>query len=214
MDVWFFCKSVCKHWWALMSCAAFTFLGVYVAYTGRSNVWIVRCSFVFAGIALFVACFLAWREERHRALKAEMALEKPPVNSDDWLRLSKDFDALPKRISVQWAYRTSHGKGEQEWRQVADKRCEALCIRGGLLLQKLPTRVRNELCKKTPNEADPVRLWLQCLAERGDLQHHGNEFRTPLGDGSYESHLSGSIDELGDKSSVLCLACANSCDAL
>ncbi len=47
-----------------MSCAAFTFLGIFVAYTNRPNLWIAEASFVLAFLMMIVAFYQAWRDER------------------------------------------------------------------------------------------------------------------------------------------------------
>jgi hypothetical protein len=61
-------KAVGKHWWALMSCAAFTMLGLYIAHANKGNDWVVKGIFALAGGLLFVACFLAWRDEHDKLL--------------------------------------------------------------------------------------------------------------------------------------------------
>jgi hypothetical protein len=69
-----FLDAVRKHWWALMSCAAFTFLGVWVLYANENNHWALRATFGLAVFCLFWACFLAWRdkEKEVQQLKAEL----------------------------------------------------------------------------------------------------------------------------------------------
>jgi hypothetical protein len=67
-----FLIAVGKRWWALMSCAIFTGLGVFSAYANKNNSWIVEASFAAAVVCLFIACFLAWRDE-HRKLAEEQA---------------------------------------------------------------------------------------------------------------------------------------------
>lgn len=69
MDLWLFVKVLGRHWWALLSCAAFTGIGVYAAWSGKGNHWIVDASGVAALFLLIVAAFLAWNDEH---LKAEV----------------------------------------------------------------------------------------------------------------------------------------------
>lgn len=71
MELRLYAYAVGKHWWALMSCAAFTFIGFYVAYAGKSNEWTVRAIFCFAMVFLFIAGFLAWRDEYHKLIKTQ-----------------------------------------------------------------------------------------------------------------------------------------------
>jgi hypothetical protein len=92
MVIWLFFKAVGKYWWTLMSCAAFTFLGIAAAYFSKSNLWIVRGSFVLAGLFLLVGCFLAWSDE-HR--KVNTLQEQLAQAKEDY------FDARPQMgISV------------------------------------------------------------------------------------------------------------------
>lgn len=58
-----FLKALFKRWWVLLSCAAFTVLGTYAAEAGKSGTWFFQSSLALAGILLFVACFLVWREQ-------------------------------------------------------------------------------------------------------------------------------------------------------
>jgi hypothetical protein len=77
MGFWLFFKALLKHWWALMSSAVFTGIGVYAAWRGKTNHWVVTAS-IGAGLALFyVAAFRAWREE-HEKLEAEVATRGHP----------------------------------------------------------------------------------------------------------------------------------------
>ena len=88
LTLWLYCKAVGRVWWALMSCAAFTALGVYVLYTNKSNQWAVRATFALSGLFLLVACFVAWLEEHRnvetheaelRRLKLQYFGERPRV---------------------------------------------------------------------------------------------------------------------------------------
>src|ERR1035441_5121230 len=74
MEFHFYANRVWKHWLALMSCAAFTFIGFYVAYASKSNAWTVRAIFCAALVFLFIAGFLAWRDEHRELIKAETGL--------------------------------------------------------------------------------------------------------------------------------------------
>lgn len=69
-----FCKAVWADWWARMSCAIFTLLGLYVAVANKSNDWIVRAIFAIAAALLFVACFVAWRDEYRKRISLEKSI--------------------------------------------------------------------------------------------------------------------------------------------
>lgn len=78
MELWQFFKALLKQWLALMSCAVFTGLGVFAAWQGKTNHWIVAASIV-AGVALFyVAAFLAWKDE-HKKFEDEVAKQGQPI---------------------------------------------------------------------------------------------------------------------------------------
>ena len=59
-----------------MSCAVFTFLGIYIAESGRSNAWLVSSS-VFLAVTLFVvAAYRTWKPEYEARCKAEEELSR------------------------------------------------------------------------------------------------------------------------------------------
>ncbi len=63
-----------KEWWALMGCAAFTFLGIYVAWANKSNEWVVTGSACLGMIFFFVASYKAWKRQYDAREKAETEL--------------------------------------------------------------------------------------------------------------------------------------------
>jgi hypothetical protein len=71
--VFLFVKGLTRHLWPLMSCAAFTLLGVYAAWTGRSNSWFVQGSIALAVILFVIAAFLTWRDEHDKYVAADAA---------------------------------------------------------------------------------------------------------------------------------------------
>src|SRR5271165_1247175 len=73
MDLWPFLKAIFEYWWALMSCAAFTLLGLYVLAAKKSNKWALSATFGAAGLMLLVASFLAWQEQYRASIAAEAA---------------------------------------------------------------------------------------------------------------------------------------------
>jgi hypothetical protein len=96
MVFWLFIKAVCKYWWALMSCAFFTLLGLYILHENKSNQWAVNATFILAGFCLFVACFLAWKDE-HQSLLAERGKNSIPAFRGHFWRIVRglsDSDVL------------------------------------------------------------------------------------------------------------------------
>lgn len=61
-----FATAITKHWWALMSCAAFTGLAVYVAATNKGNGWVVGGSAILAVLFFLLAAYRTWRDEHDK----------------------------------------------------------------------------------------------------------------------------------------------------
>jgi hypothetical protein len=83
-SVQLFIREWFREWWALMGCAAFTFLGIYIAKTGQSNDWIVKASFVFGTVFFFVASYRAWKRQYEKTLELAAKIDdltaiKPPT---------------------------------------------------------------------------------------------------------------------------------------
>src|ERR1700742_3701544 len=80
-NIFLFCKALIKRWWALMSCAIFTFIGLYALIIGKSNAWIIFASITAAVLLFLVAAFLAWSEEHKYRISAEKSLrdEEPKL---------------------------------------------------------------------------------------------------------------------------------------
>lgn len=77
-----FALALLKHWWALLSCALFTGLGVYAAATNKSNAWVVAGSGVLAFLLFLVAAFMVWRDE-HQKYATEVARNRrPDINGE------------------------------------------------------------------------------------------------------------------------------------
>ena len=72
-----FAAAMFRKLWALMSCAAFTGLGVYAAATNKGNSWVVDGSFVLAVVFFVLAAFLTWNDE-HQKYVAEVAKNQMP----------------------------------------------------------------------------------------------------------------------------------------
>ena len=76
MYLWLWIKAVGKVWWALMSCAIFTIIGLVAAYKNENNQWTVNAIFGAAGLSLLVACYLAWEKEHVSLIKCQSLLEE------------------------------------------------------------------------------------------------------------------------------------------
>jgi hypothetical protein len=61
-----FLKAIFRHWWALMSCAAFTLLGIWATYAKKDRMWILWASFTLALGCFMFAAYRTWADQ-HRA---------------------------------------------------------------------------------------------------------------------------------------------------
>jgi hypothetical protein len=71
-----FVREWFREWWALMGCAAFTFLGIYVAGLNKSNAWIIGSSAALGTIFFFVASYRVWKRQNNARIMAETELNK------------------------------------------------------------------------------------------------------------------------------------------
>jgi hypothetical protein len=89
-----FAKGLFKHWWALLSCAAFTVLAVFAAESNQSNTWTIWGTTVLAGVFFIVAAFRTWKDEHEKAEKAE-------TGSDSTIAcLKRDFELAAAQRDV------------------------------------------------------------------------------------------------------------------
>jgi hypothetical protein len=86
-------KATLAYWWALMSCAASSILGLYALVFQKDNHWLVRSSFIFAGVFIIVAIALAWRDE-HRKLLTELERNSYPEFQVEVSRLFHDVTPI------------------------------------------------------------------------------------------------------------------------
>jgi hypothetical protein len=56
-------QNVRNRWWALMSCAAFTILGMWGLITNAHHDTLITESFVLAVIFVVIAAYLAWKDK-------------------------------------------------------------------------------------------------------------------------------------------------------
>src|ERR1035438_5503079 len=87
-----FIAALSRKWWALMSCAAFTLLSLWVAMENKSNAWAVSGIAALAVIFFLIASFGVWSEEHSRLVLAERKLSE----------LSPQFDFLVG--TMLWKY--------------------------------------------------------------------------------------------------------------
>ena len=79
-DLKLFGASLLKAWWALMSCAAFTVLGLFIALEDKGNKWAVGGTVVLAGIFFVCAAFMAWREKYSALVGLQERLASPQID--------------------------------------------------------------------------------------------------------------------------------------
>jgi len=70
-----YASAIFGHWWALMSCAVFTILGVIQLALKKSNIWMLRVTFGAAVVLLFIASFLAWQDEHIANVSLKRSLD-------------------------------------------------------------------------------------------------------------------------------------------
>jgi len=67
-----FLAALGKRWWALLSSAMFTMIGLYALVRGKSNHWVVTVSIAVAVISFVIASFAAWKEQYDPRIAAEI----------------------------------------------------------------------------------------------------------------------------------------------
>ena len=77
-----FTAAMLHHWWALMSCAAFTGLGVYIAATNKGNGWVVGGSAILAAVFFVVAAYKTWRDEHRKYLDEVGKNQRPDIKGE------------------------------------------------------------------------------------------------------------------------------------
>jgi hypothetical protein len=93
-------RALLKHWWALLSSAVFTGIGVYALLEGKSPEWTAWTTICAGTVLFFVAGFLAWRDEHHRATKAESEVERI-AQSRPKLLLKESDSVYVENVSLQ-----------------------------------------------------------------------------------------------------------------
>lgn len=71
-----FVGALLRKWWALMSCAVFTFIGLIALVFNLSNRWIIAASFAAAVCLFFVAAFFAWNQQRKEVISKDLEISR------------------------------------------------------------------------------------------------------------------------------------------
>lgn len=78
-----FLKAMFRYWWALMSCAAFTILGIWVVATNEGRDWALWSSLALSVAFLLLGAYKAWAKEHQLWLderqKVEMLTATPDI---------------------------------------------------------------------------------------------------------------------------------------
>lgn len=101
--LWLYLQALWRHWWSLMGCAAFTFLGIYAAATSQTPAWAVRASFALSAILFFVASYQAWKQERESLTDELSKNQQPDIRGEAY-----DFGFDEKRIATQIVDEVKH----------------------------------------------------------------------------------------------------------
>jgi hypothetical protein len=72
-------KELGKRLWALMSCALFTLVGIYVSAAEKSPQWAAWASGVLALGCFVLANYLAWRDQRDKVRELTVRLGMPQI---------------------------------------------------------------------------------------------------------------------------------------
>jgi hypothetical protein len=222
---WLFIKAILKRWWAFMSCAVFTFIGLYAAFAGKSNHWVVLVSGI-AAIALFtVATYGAWLHEHKRAQDAVEQLNqftntaKPttPVQTrhvyQEWKDLATKFESLSRdplsmHVRADWQCQRNNNRTIYEsWNLTGvgnQAQIEAICLFAGTLLMKSPTVIQ-QLPDAVKKEQNPAWRWL-FLLKATSLYFKQDSSYGKSDDGTL--YFMGSLRDLAAASVDACVQCA------
>jgi hypothetical protein len=209
-----FAKTLFKKWWTLMSCAVFTFLGLYSVVFQKSNAWIIGAS-IAAGLILFMwAAFLVWKEEHQKVLAYE---QSPPITAESWKELAKQFQKFPPTyVRAEWMSESLdwEGKtvGEQwdirdDWNRQFSPDCEVLCKLAGSMLLKSKS-VSRTLSPMVKSRTDDAVRWLYFLKETRPTGFKKTGNGTSVVRGFKKNTEHGVIGELAPESARGCFECA------
>lgn len=132
---WKFAWAFTRQLWALMSCAAFTALGLISALATNGSKWTVAGTIALAVVFGIVGSFQLWYEQHKRAVRAESDLqrhlESPKVTSKDWKALAQEAEQRCQfyRVDCHWS-----SSAPRQWEMkggVQAQICEALARQAG-----------------------------------------------------------------------------------
>jgi hypothetical protein len=107
-----FAKLMLKRWWALMSCAAFTFLGIWTAYANKGREWVLWGSFLLGIVFLIVAAYRTWLAEHHELLTKSQAADALIQGlKEEHARDSQLADATIQRLKEESARNSQAADG-------------------------------------------------------------------------------------------------------
>ena len=158
---WRFVWAFIKKWWALMSCAAFTALGLISALATNGSKWTIAGTVGMAGVFGVFGAFQLWNEQHGRADKAEQELQKhlasPPVTSKEWQELADKMSTACQGFRADFQVDTKGGFEAWEIKGAPHGGiCEALVKQAGVMLLRSP-RVNAGLTDAIRAEPRPQR---------------------------------------------------------
>jgi len=86
-----FLAALGRRWWALLSSAVFTMIGLYALITGKSNHWIVAVSIAVGVILFLFASFGAWKEQYDARIAAERFNDESKKTKEIRLKLAPEM---------------------------------------------------------------------------------------------------------------------------
>lgn len=210
-----------------MSCAVFTFIGIYAAFAGKSNHWVVVASGI-AAITLFtVAVYGAWLHEHNRAqdaiekLNEHQAAESTRVSQNahtsqlhqEWKDLAAKFESLSRNplsmhVRADWQCQRNNNRTIYEsWSLTGagnHTQVETICLYAGTLLAKSPAVIQ-QLPDPIKKEENPVWRWLFFLKGTSSYFKHDSSYGK---DDNGTLYLMGSLREVAAASVNACIKCA------
>src|SRR5438552_7779868 len=91
LSVGLFLAALGRRWWALLSSAVFTMIGLYALITGKSNHWIVAVSIAVGVILFLFASFGAWKEQYDARIAAERLNDESKKTKEIRLKLAPEM---------------------------------------------------------------------------------------------------------------------------
>ncbi len=173
-------KALGKHWWALMSCAVFTFLGMVILAFNVTNQWALRATFAAAVLMLVFASYMAWRDEYQARMSAERKVNDFQTGSSSaqteattthWEHIRYRFENLMNKgitariTEEQNGHSYAISGGSQNDRLEA----ETLCRNAGALLMK-SRAVRDSMSDRLRQQTDDVKRWMLWIVDNHSIQ--------------------------------------------